>query len=40
VPGPHGSQNLPQTIAELHRILRLHLKNSGELQTTIAETGY
>src|SRR5207249_10608479 len=40
VPGPHGSQNLPQTIAELHRFLRLHLKNSGDLRTTIAETGY
>ena len=40
VPGPHGSQNLPQTIVELHRILRLHLKNSRELRTTIAETGY
>src|SRR5581483_5501166 len=25
VPGPHGSQDLPQTIAELDRILRLHL---------------
>ena len=26
VPGPHGSCELPQTIAELDRILRLHLK--------------
>jgi pimeloyl-ACP methyl ester carboxylesterase len=25
VPGPHGSCALPQTIAELHRILKLHL---------------
>jgi hypothetical protein len=25
VPGPHGSFALPQTIAELKRILRLHL---------------
>jgi triacylglycerol esterase/lipase EstA (alpha/beta hydrolase family) len=29
VPGPHGSCNLPQTIDELKRILRLHLKTSG-----------
>lgn len=26
VPGPHGSQNLPQSIRELRRILYLHLK--------------
>ncbi len=25
VPGPHGSESLPQTIAELQRILRLHI---------------
>jgi pimeloyl-ACP methyl ester carboxylesterase len=29
VPGPHGACELPQTIAELDRILRLHLKSSG-----------
>jgi pimeloyl-ACP methyl ester carboxylesterase len=29
VPGPHGSCELPQTIAELDRILRLHLKANG-----------
>jgi pimeloyl-ACP methyl ester carboxylesterase len=29
VPGPHGSCELPQTIAELDRILRLHLGASG-----------
>ena len=29
VPGPHGSCELPQTIAELDRILRLHLKSSS-----------
>jgi triacylglycerol esterase/lipase EstA (alpha/beta hydrolase family) len=29
VPGPHGSCELPQTIAELDRILRLHLRSSG-----------
>jgi len=40
VPGPHGSQDLPQTIAELQRILRLHLRNSGEARTTIAQTSY
>jgi hypothetical protein len=28
VPGPHGSCALPQTIAELDRILKLHLKSS------------
>ena len=26
VPGPHGSCQLPQTIEELKRLLRLHLK--------------
>ena len=29
VPGPHGSYDLPQTIDELRRILRLHLQQSG-----------
>jgi pimeloyl-ACP methyl ester carboxylesterase len=29
VPGPHGSCQLPQTIAELDRILRLHLGKSA-----------
>lgn len=29
VPGPHGSCELPQTLDELRRILRLHLKQSG-----------
>ncbi len=29
VPGPHGSYALPQTIAELKRILRLHLATLG-----------
>jgi hypothetical protein len=28
VPGPHGSCDLPQTITELDRILKLHLKSS------------
>jgi hypothetical protein len=29
VPGPHGSCELPQTIAELQRILHLHLQAAG-----------
>jgi hypothetical protein len=29
VPGPHGSHDLPETIAELERILQLHLKSTG-----------
>lgn len=38
VPGPHGSAELPQTIAELDRILRLHLRLPGErLTNTIAQ---
>jgi pimeloyl-ACP methyl ester carboxylesterase len=36
VPGPHGSCALPQTIAELDRILRLHLKASGRSHSTLA----
>jgi pimeloyl-ACP methyl ester carboxylesterase len=37
VPGPHGSCELPQTIAELDRILRLHLKaDSGRSRGTLA----
>jgi pimeloyl-ACP methyl ester carboxylesterase len=35
--GPHGSENLPQTIAELQRILRLHLRaNSRPTSGTLA----
>lgn len=30
VPGPHGSYELPQTIAEYKRILKLHLKSKGK----------
>jgi pimeloyl-ACP methyl ester carboxylesterase len=39
VPGPHGSCELPQTIAELDRILRLHLGISGSSKpaTTVAQ---
>src|SRR6476620_11761315 len=39
VPGPHGSCELPQTIAELDRILRLHIGASGSSKpaTTITQ---
>ena len=36
VPGPHGSCELPQTIAELDRILRLHLGISSSSKPTPA----
>jgi pimeloyl-ACP methyl ester carboxylesterase len=39
VPGPHGSQDLPQTIAELQRILRLHLRTSSVSKAVVAQ-GY
>ena len=40
VPGPHGSCELPQTIAELDRILRLHLgiKSTSKPAPTVAQT--
>jgi pimeloyl-ACP methyl ester carboxylesterase len=37
VPGPHGSCELPQTIAELDRILRLHLGIRDASKTTVAQ---
>jgi pimeloyl-ACP methyl ester carboxylesterase len=37
VPGPHGSCELPQTIAELDRILRLNLGMSSTSQATLAK---
>jgi hypothetical protein len=37
VPGPHGSCELPQSIAELDRILRLHLRTSGTSRSTLAQ---
>jgi triacylglycerol esterase/lipase EstA (alpha/beta hydrolase family) len=37
VPGPHGSCQLPQTIAELDRILRLNLGLPGASRTTVAQ---
>jgi pimeloyl-ACP methyl ester carboxylesterase len=40
VPGPHGSCNLPQTIAELNRILRLHLRASGASRVAVSQASY
>src|SRR5881398_533645 len=37
VPGPHGSCELPQTIAELDRILRLNLGLRSTSRTTVAQ---
>jgi hypothetical protein len=37
VPGPHGSCELPQTIAELDRILRLNLGLPGVSKTNVAQ---
>ncbi len=37
VPGPHGACQLPQTIAELDRILRLHLRARGTSKTILAQ---
>jgi pimeloyl-ACP methyl ester carboxylesterase len=37
VPGPHGSCELPQTIAELDRILRLHLGLGSTSRTPLAQ---
>ena len=37
VPGPHGSCELPQTIAELDRILRLHLRASSPSRGILAQ---
>jgi pimeloyl-ACP methyl ester carboxylesterase len=38
VPGPHGSCELPQTIAELDRILRLHVGAKSHSTSTVAAT--
>ncbi|MGB9476632.1 MAG: alpha/beta fold hydrolase, partial [Candidatus Udaeobacter sp.] len=38
VPGPHGACELPQTIAELDRILRLHLKSGSGRSTGVLAT--
>jgi hypothetical protein len=37
VPGPHGACELPETIAELDRILRLHLRSGSTSRTTLAK---
>jgi hypothetical protein len=37
VPGPHGLVSYRQTIAELKRILRLHLKTVGASKPTVAQ---
>ena len=37
VPGPHGACELPETIAELDRILRLHLRSSSPSRGTLAQ---
>jgi hypothetical protein len=36
VPGPHGSYALPQTIAELKRILKLHLVSRARAESDAA----
>jgi hypothetical protein len=33
VPGPHGSFDLPQTVAEIQRILHLHLRATSRVAT-------
>src|SRR5438046_6737390 len=38
VPGPHASCELPQTIAELDRILRLHLKSSSTSKPIVSSS--
>jgi hypothetical protein len=38
VPGPHGSYSLPQTIAELKRILKLHLASGVRAESDSAPT--
>ena len=37
VPGPHGLVNYPQNIAELKRILHLHLKTVSAPKPTVAQ---
>ena len=39
VPGPHGACELPQTIAELDRILRLHLGLSEPQEPPLLRRG-
>jgi triacylglycerol esterase/lipase EstA (alpha/beta hydrolase family) len=40
VPGPHGACELPQTIAELDRILRLHFRTSSTSRATLAQAAH
>ena len=37
VPGPHGLVDYPQNIAELKRILRLHLQTGSSRKPTVAQ---
>lgn len=37
VPGPHGLVSYPETIAELKRILRLHLKTNSAAKPIVAQ---
>jgi hypothetical protein len=39
VPGPHGSCELPETIAELDRILRLNVGLPNTSRATVAQVG-
>jgi pimeloyl-ACP methyl ester carboxylesterase len=40
VPGPHGACELPQTIAELDRILRLHLRTGSTSRAILAQVAH
>jgi len=40
VPGPHGSTELPQTIAELDRILRLHVGLNSAAKPPVAQANH
>jgi len=40
VPGPHGSTGLPQTIAELDRILRLHVGPNSAAKPPVAQANH
>jgi hypothetical protein len=40
VPSPHGSESLPQTIAELQGIMRSQLKSSETSRAVIAQPSY
>jgi triacylglycerol esterase/lipase EstA (alpha/beta hydrolase family) len=40
VPGPHGATELPQTIAELDRILRLHVGEKSSSRAAVARVNH